>query len=455
MNFKNKKVAILGFEINGIDATEFLLKQGANITVYDRKTKKELELKEFDKKGVEFVLGPDYLKNGLKNFDYIFRSPAVYPYIPELIEAKKSEVEITSPIKLFFDLCPAKIIGVTGTKGKGTTCTLIYEILKKAGKDVCLAGNIGKPVLELLPKLTKNSFVVLELSSFQLIDMIKSPHIAVVLNITTDHMDWHKDRGEYIEAKTQIVRHQKNNDYAILNYDYTDSLSFARLSAAKKYYFSRSKKIIGSYVKNGKIILEVDGKNFQVGDTQKLLLRGEHNWENVCAASLASYLAGSDVDSIKQTIFSFKGLEHRLELVGKFNNVSFYNDSFSTNPQTTIAAIQSFKEPTTLILGGSDKGLDYDNLGKIITKSVSINAIVLIGLISGIIKKAILKSGYKGKLIELGSPKMSEIVKKCFELTPESGVVLLSPATASFDMFKDYKDRGNQFKKEVMKLPLS
>lgn len=453
--FGGKKVAILGFEINGVDAAEFLLKHGADITVFDKKTKEDLDLKDYDKKGVKFVLGPDYIKTGLTDFDYIFRSPAIYPFIPELKEAERSGVKVSSPIKLFFDLCPAKVIGVTGTKGKGTTCTLIYEILKKAGYKVHLAGNIGKPVLELLPKLTTKSYVVLELSSFQLIDMTKSPNISVVLNITTDHMDWHKDRKEYIEAKTQIVRHQRQNDFAVLNYDYSDSKSFEKLTNAKTFNFSRSKKVNGCYVDNGKIKLNVEDKIYDVGNANKLLLRGEHNWENVCAAVCASYLTGASIDSIKQTVFSFKGLEHRLELVDTVNGVSFYNDSFSTNPQTTIAAIQSFKEPTTLILGGSDKGLDYDELGKVIAGSKSINAVILIGSISGIIKKSILKYGYKETLIDIGSPSMSEIVNRCIEITPKGGVVLLSPATASFDMFKDYKDRGKQFKEAVKKLPFA
>lgn len=451
--FKDKKVAILGFEINGADAADYLLSQGADITVFDRKTKEELDLKGFDKRGVNFILGPDYLKGGLNKFDYIFRSPAVYPYISELTEAQKKGVEITSPIKLFFDLCPGKIIGVTGTKGKGTTCTLIYEILKKTGKDVYLAGNIGKPVLEFLPKLTKDSFVVLELSSFQLMDMTTSPHVAVVLNITTDHMDWHKDRKEYVNAKAQIVKYQTEKDFTVLNYDYEDSKNFEVLTKSHKFYFSRSKKINGCYVEKGTIKINVESTEHNLGRVDKLLLRGKHNWENVCAASLAAYLAGAHVDSIKQTIFSFKGLEHRLELVRKINDKSFYNDSFSTNPQTTIAAIRSFTEPTTVILGGSDKGLNYDELGKEISKSTNVKVVVLVGFIANVIKKSITEANFKGKLVKLDKPPMSEIVKKCFELTPRGGVVLLSPATASFDMFKDYKDRGNQFKEEVKKLP--
>lgn len=450
-DFNNKKVAVLGFGLEGKDLAKFLLKKGAEITVFDRKSENELDFSDVDKKRIKFISGGGYLERGLDGFDIVFRSPGVYRYLPEIIRAEKRGVVISSPIKLFFDLCPGKVIGVTGTKGKGTTSTLIYQILKKAGKDAYLAGNIGIPVLEILPKLTSRSWTVLELSSFQLIDMKKSPNVGVVLNITTDHLDWHKDRREYVEAKTQIARHQKNNDFSVLNYDYKDSKSFERLTKSKVCYFSRLKRVEGCYVKNGEIILQVGSRMYDVGNTKKLLLRGEHNWENVCAAVCASFLAGADIDSIRKVVFSFEGLEYRLELVGKIKGVSFYNDSFSTNPQTTLAAINSFDEPITLILGGSDKGLSYDDLGKEIFRKKNVNSIILIGHIGDKIGESLKKAKFKGKIMNLGKASMSEIVKGCIDLTPRGGVVLLSPATASFDMFKDYKDRGRQFKEAVKK----
>jgi len=371
--------------------------------------------------------------------------------LPELKEAEKKGVVITSTIKLFFDLCPAKIIGVTGTKGKGTTATLIYEILKAGERDAFLAGNIGLPVLELLPKLKKESWVVLELSSFQLIDLTKNPHIAVVLNITEDHLDWHKERSEYVFSKSQIVRHQAASDYGVFAYDYDDSRNFSKLTKAKAFYFSASQKVKGCFVENEKIILDVE-KTFILGYTKRLLLRGKHNWENVCAASLASYLAGVSVQSIKSVIFSFKGLEHRLELIDVVAGVSFYNDSFSTNPQTTIAAINSFTEPITLILGGSDKGLNYDDMGEEISKKENIENIILIGETAGKIKISLEKAKFNGNLIEMGKAEITKIVDKCFRVTPKGGVVLLSPASASFDMFKDYKERGEKFREAVKKL---
>ena len=408
-----KKIAILGYGLEGQDAEKYFKNQGAEITILDQK---------FDK---------NYLKD-LNRFDLIIRSPGVYRYLPEIVEAEKSGVEISSATKIFFENCPAKIIGVTGTKGKGTTTTLIYEILKKAGEDVYLAGNIGKPYLELLPKLNKDSFVVMELSSFQLIDMDKSPYIAVVLNITTDHLDWHKNREEYVEAKKNIIRYQTALDWAVINEEYETPKSFAKETKAKVILFSKQ-ELPEKYKKN-------------------LLLRGEHNWENVAAAvSVAKILKISDRD-ILGVLSTFKGLEHRLELVGVKDGRSFYNDSFATGPQPTIAAIKSFTEPLTLIFGGYDKGLDYEELCQEISQRKNINNIILIGDIRERLKKELNKKGFSGKIIDLEHSLMGKIVETAYKNTSKGGVILLSPAAASFDMFKDYKDRGNQFKKAVWSL---
>lgn len=409
MDFKSKKVAVLGYGLEGKDAESFLKKQGAQVAILDQK---------FDK---------NYLKN-LRDFDVIVRSPGVYRYKKELIDARKSGVEITSAIKIFFDMCPGKIIGVTGTKGKGTTSTLIYEILKQAGFDVYLAGNIGRPYLELLSVISNKSYVILEMSSFQLIDMTKSPHIAVVLNITIDHMDWHKNKKEYIQAKENIVKFQHTSDWAVLNKEYSVSRSFAKKTKANVILFSK-KTLEDRFKKN-------------------LLLRGEHNLENVAAAVNVAEILEIKDKVILKTISGFKGLEHRLELVGSFGGVAFYNDSFATGPQPAIAAIKSFTEPETLILGGSDKGLDYSPLGKIISQQQNVKNIILIGQIRDQIKKHIRNK----KIYDLGRSKMADIVKKAQKITPKGGVVILSPAAASFDMFENYKDRGNKFKEAVKDL---
>ncbi len=448
---KGKNTAVVGLGLEGKDLVSFLLKCGADVTVFDQKTESELDFSGVDKKKINLKCGSDYLSGGFLDFDIVFRSPGIYRYIPEFVTAEKNGVKISSAIKLFFELCQGKIIGVTGTKGKGTTSTLIYEILKKEGKDTYLVGNIGKPYLEILPKLKKRSWVILELSSFQLIDLDRSPNIAVVLNVTVDHLDWHKSVEEYVESKTNIVKNQNNNDFAVINADYKTPRSFANKTKGKVYYFSRVKEEKGCFVKDKKIILNID-KREVIGRVTELQLRGEHNWENVTAAVCASKLAGASINAIRKTVFTFKGLEHRLELVKEKNGVSFYNDSFSTNPQPTIAAIKSFREPITLILGGSDKGLSYDQMAKDIVKNGNVESIILVGQIAPLIKKSLKKANFIGRIFDSDVLSMEEIVKVCFKNTKKGSVVLLSPASASFGMFKDYKDRGNQFKAAVNRL---
>ncbi len=289
-------------------------------------------------------------------------------------------------------------------------------------------GNIGKPYLELLPKLKKDSLVVMELSSFQLIDMTKSPSIAVVLNITLDHMDWHKNKEEYVESKKNIVSHQNPDDFAILNEEYETPKNFAKITKGKIIYFSKA-CLEGKYKQN-------------------LLLRGEHNLENIAAAVAVAKIVGVKEDIVLKTVRSFKGLEHRLELVGTVNGVTFYNDSFATGPQPTIAAIKSFTEPETVILGGSDKGLDYGQLRDELEERDNVKNLLLIGNTGEKIG-----SGIKGKnIVNLGKTSMDRIVEEAYRVCPKGGVVILSPASASFDMFKNYKDRGAQFKEAVLKL---
>lgn len=447
-DFSGKKVAVLGLGVEGQDVVRFLFKKGAAITVFDQKKAAELgeSYQEFKKKGVDFKLGENYLKDGLVDFDFIFRSPGFKPSLAAIRTAEKKGIVVSSATKLFFDLCPAKIIGVTGTKGKGTTATLIYRILKEAGKDVYLAGNIGEPMLALLPKLKASSLVVLELSSFQLIDLEKSPHLAVVLFITSEHLDYHQSKEEYIRAKSNIVRYQTENDFTVLNADSPTSSSFASLTRAKVVFFSRQKKVDGCYVEGRKIFLF----NQLVGKVDQLQLRGAHNWENVCAAILAASFLGVTLEPIKKAVFSFKGLEHRLELVKAVKGVSFYNDSFSTTPETAIAAIRAFREPIVLIAGGSEKGSDFTELGREISHS-SVKTLILIGMMAVRIKKACQKAKFKGKIID-GPKTMKGIVELASKETEPGGVVLLSPACASFDMFENYKERGNQFKKYVQAL---
>jgi len=456
--FKEKKVAVLGLSTEGIESVKYLIKSKAIVTACDRKTDKELpeNIINFLKKSkVNLNLGPKHLDN-LNRFQYVFRSPGIPFWNNKLKEAKKNGVIITSLTKVFFDICDNPIIGITGTKGKGTTSSLIGKILEEDNKKVYVGGNIGNPLINKLDNIPKNAWIILELSSFQLEDIHKSPKIAVVLNITNDHLassskespNYHNSINEYIEAKRNIVNFQKENDFAVLNSDYGRSLSFKDYTKAKIYTFSIKTEVKnGAFVKENKIILSINGEKHLICKTEDVLLRGIHNLENITAAITASYLTGVKISSIINAVKNFKGLEHRLELIGEKNGVTFYNDSFSTTPETTIAAIKSFNNPIILIAGGSDKGADYSKLGEEIGKS-TVKAVILIGLMKHKIEKAIKDSGiFSGKIINNPNT-MKEIVKMAVIGAKKGDIILLSPGCASFDMFKNYKDRGDQFKSE-------
>lgn len=417
IKYKGKKVAILGVGVDTKDIVPWLEVQGAVITIVDENARK---LEEFE--------GIFQVKNSLdrlNNFDVIVRNPAVYRFRKEIVEAEKAGVEVTSKTKVFFDICPAKIIGVTGTKGKGTTATLIYEIFKAAGKEVYIGGNIGEGVFHLLPKLKKNSWVVLELSSFQLIDLHKSPRIAVVLMVTSEHLNWHRDEKEYVDAKKSIVAHQKSSDFAIVNKDYPNSVEIGKTARGKVVWVSSK----------------------DVGDIGEVKLRGDHNRENIAAAMAVARVVGISQSVVEDTIRNFKGLEHRLEEVRTVNGITFYNDSFSTTPETAIAAVKSFTEPEILILGGSSKNSDFTELGKVVSEAKNIKTVIVIGDEGPKIAKSI-----SGVMVKEGVGGMEKIVDLAYNQAKSGDVVILSPACASFDMFKNYKDRGEQFKAAIKKL---
>ena len=448
-SYKSKKIAVLGFGVEGRSTYCYLEKHGIKAAILDQESEEDFQAKNPGlSKNIELVLGNKYLES-LSRYDIIFKSPGISTHTPELIAARKAGSIIASQTELFFRLCPSKIIGVTGTKGKGTTSTLIYEILKSSGKDVYLGGNIGVPPIEFLDELKTESLVILELSSFQLQDLEISPNIAVILNITSDHLDHHKTVDEYREAKSNLVRFQGDTDYAVINADYAVPMALAAKTNAQKRYFSRQKAVQGCYHHDGQIFMETDAGVVNIADKNELRLRGEHNLENIAAAIEASYLAGADIGSIRRTVKSFKGLEHRLELVRDLDGVKYYNDSFSTVPETAIAAIRSFDEPKIIILGGSDKGSDYRDLAEVIIGS-NIKAVILIGDTAGKILSDIGKR-YSGTIIT-GLGTMEEIVERAKENAGKGDVVLLSPACASFGLFQNYKERGNQFKKAVQKL---
>jgi UDP-N-acetylmuramoylalanine--D-glutamate ligase len=379
-----------------------------------------------------------------------------------LLSREKEGLVITSQTKWFFEHCTASIIGVTGTKGKGTTATLISKMLNSKPEiqspksQIYLTGNIGAiQPFEILDNLTKTDTIVYELSSFQLQDLTQSPHTAVVLMVTQDHLDMHKNVQEYHAAKEAISKYQSKDDIVVYNADYPATVEIANLSPGLKYQVSRFGEVArGCFVKGNFVICRgLEGEGDRVITAQDAIaLRGSHNLENVCAAVTVSLLHGASSDSIQNVLKEFKGLEHRLEFVAEKNKIKFYNDSISTIQDTTIAAIRSFFEPQILILGGAGKNLDFSQMAQEISGAENIKAIVLIGQEAGRIKSEIEKAGgFKGTFHE-GAQTMQEAVAQSL-LSAEAGdIVLLSPACTSYDMFVDYKDRGKQFKSVVLAL---
>lgn len=465
-DLRHKKVAILGVGVEGLALAEFLHDSFAMVTVLDEREEKDIDPDVFEKLGqldTPGVFGAAALSN-LSEFEIIFRSPGIKRNQEALDEAFNKGVIISSPTQLFFDLCPCPIIGVTGTKGKGTTSSLITEMLKaeaslakdehgesRRGFNVYLGGNIGTPPLTFLEVLRPEAKVVLEMSSFQLQDLTTSPHIAVMLMTTSEHLDYHKDVYEYIDAKRNILRHQTVNDFAILNKDYPASNESDVETIGTIYKVSREQNIeAGCYVHEDKIILKMseteDG--IEIIDANDILLPGKHNLENVCAAVLAATLAGVQLKSIVQVLKTFKGLEHRLELIKDIHGIRFYDDSFSTTPETAIAAIEAFTEPEILLLGGSSKNSDFKLLGETITEAKNIKAIIAIGA-----EWNRIKSHIKGDLPHVqifeDCETMQDAVRRAASIAENGDVILLSPACASFDKFKNYKDRGDKFKQAV------
>ncbi len=438
-----KKIAILGLGAEGLSLARFLYKQNiTNISICDQRTKHELKniVKQIPGKP-QLFLGKDYLKK-LSKYDICFRSPGVPSNLLEIKIIQKTG-KLSSPTNLFFEHCPAKIIGVTGTKGKGTTATTLYKIFKLADKDVYLVGNIGKSALDILNKINSKSIVIFELSSFQLEDIVHSPHIAVILNLFKDHLDHHKDMQEYQDSKLRIFKYQKKLDWAIINSDVKNIFKGQNIKSKKIYFANSISSSINISEKN--IILKLNNTKNSF-NTKNIKLLGVHNFFNLAVAGLVAKIYKVDNTYIQRTYNTFKGLEHRMELVRDIRGVKYYNDSIATVPESTIAAINAFKNPKILILGGSDKGADYSDLAKSINVN-KVKAVLLIGETSNKIKQS-LKNNKNAKIIFAISFKQA--IEKASKIACIGDIVLLSPACASFDMFSGYKQRGEQFK-EIIK----
>ena len=423
-------IAILGFGSQGQSAYEYWSSDGHSMTICDQNEQLVVP------NGAESQLGEDYL-NGLDNFDLIVRSPSIHPREIASANTPGTLEKVTSVTDEFLRVCPtSKVIGVTGTKGKGTTSSLIAKILEAAGEKVHLGGNIGIPPLELLKSgITENDWVGLELANFQTIDLHYSPMVAVCLMVVPEHLNWHTDFEEYVHAKAQLFANQTADNVAIFYAPNSTSRFITSKSPGQKIPYYEAP---GAHVEND--IIVINGQ--AICHTQEIKLLGAHNWQNVCAAITAIWGITQNVEAIRSVLTTFGGLEHRLELVRELHKIRYYDDSFGTTPETAIVAIEAFHQPKVIILGGSDKGASYDGLANVVAGS-NVRCAVLIGDTAEAIKIDLLAEGFTN--IVMGGDNMKDIVKAAKHHAKHGDVVLLSTGCASFGMFKNYKDRAEQF----------
>ena len=450
---KNKKVAIIGLGVSNSPLIDYMYKMNANITVFNNKTEDKIDksiLQKIEQYKIEKHFGENYLSN-LKDFDIIFKSPSVRPDLPEIQEEVKKGAKLTSEIELVIELSPCKTIAVTGSDGKTTTTSLIYEILKNKYK-CFLGGNIGIPLFTKIQGIKPEDIVVLELSSFQLMTMKKSPDIAVVTNITPNHLDIHKSYQEYIEAKTNIFKNQNEDNKLVLNYDNEITREFSKQAPGKVVFFSSKEKLENGVIyDDGTVKIVEDGLRRHVLKLKDTKLRGKHNAENICAA-IAATNGLVDIETQIKAITNFEGVAHRIEFVREINGSKWYNDSIASSPTRTIAGLNSFEEEIILIAGGYDKHLDYEPIAEPILNKVK--TLILMGQtaekIFGVVKQ---KKEEQNKQINIYKVKtLEEAIEKAKENAKPNQVVLFSPASASFDMFKNFEERGNKFKELVKKL---
>lgn len=450
----SKKVAIIGMGVSNLPLLDYFYNKNAKVTVFDKNTPSDEIMEKINKYRYEVEIG-EYNLSRLNGFDIVFRSPSVLPTREELVTAANKGAIITSEIEMVLKLAPCKIIGVTGTEGKTTTTSIIYEILKSSGKNCFLGGNIGKPIFTEIKNMKPEDIVVLELSSFQLMGMEVSPDISVVTNMYPDHLNIHSSYEEYQQAKKNIFLHQNENGVVILNYDNEITRKFANEVKSNLVYFSSLQKLKNGYVydrKDETIKRYANGKSENILKKQEIKLRGIHNYENICAALAATALIVDEKSQIK-AIKEFNGVEHRLEFVRELNGVKYYNDSIGTSPASTIAGLNAFDENIILLAGGSDKGLDYTEIGETIAKKVRV--LLLTGptaeKIENATKLAMNKAG-KETVEIIHCKDLQEAVSTANEKAKSGEIVLMSPASASFDAFKNFIERGIKFKEFVNNL---
>lgn len=448
---KNKKIAVIGVGVSNIPLIDYLFEKKAKVTIFDDREEEKISkeiLDKIKKYKFDYYFGKRNLDN-LHGFEVIFRSPSCLPTKPELVREKERGAVVTTEIEQLIKMAPCKVIGITGSDGKTTTTTLTAKILEDGGYNVYLGGNIGIPLFTKLKEIKPEDIIVLELSSFQLMDMEVSPDISAITNITPNHLNVHKDYQEYIDAKKNIYKHQKSTGILVLNADNELTNSCQNDANGDIILFSSKQRLDYGYIVEDGIIKECnDGIRRHLISQDEIKLKGIHNLQNICTA-LALTKDLVSIEKALNTIKEFSGVKHRLELVRVLNGVEWYNDSASTSPTRGISALNSFNKDIVLIAGGADKNLDYTPLGiKIVEK---VKSLILIGQTASKIYEAVkIEEEKQNKKVDIH---MCETFKQSLELAKRIAkpgqIVLFSPASTSFDMFKDMYDRGDKFRKEV------
>ena len=455
-SLQNKTVAVIGIGVSNRPLIELLLSRGVAVTACDKKDRATLgaPAEELVGKGCRLRLGPDYLKDLTE--DVIFRTPGMRPDLPELNAAVERGSTLTSEMEVFFEVCPCPILAVTGSDGKTTTTTIIAELLRAAGKTVHLGGNIGHPLLSETGGMRAGDIAVLELSSFQLMTMTRSPHIAVVTNLAPNHLDVHKDYAEYISAKENIFTHQFASDIAVFNADNEVTRSFVGRQRGALRTFSRRETVErGAYLapddagEGQAIWMSNENGRRQVLPLAGIKLPGIHNVENYMAAIAAVDRLVPD-KIIRDFAKNFGGVEHRIELVRELDGVRYYNDSIASSPSRTIAGLNAFPEKVILIAGGKDKGISYGSLGPVVNEHVKL--LILCGATAGVIRASVEQAENYGGLEIADVEDYHQAVSLARSRAKEGDVIILSPASTSFDRFANFMERGRVFKEIVNSL---
>ena len=440
-SLKGKKIAVLGLGVSNRPLVRLLLEFGCDTVGCDRTPREKLdpEVLELETQGCKLHVGEDYLEG--VEADVLFRTPGMHPGHPAIQTLVAKGAQVTSEMEVFFEVCPCTLIAVTGSDGKTTTTTLVSEMLKASGKTVWLGGNIGTPLLPLVRQMQETDYAVVELSSFQLMDMTRSPQRALVTNLAPNHLDVHKDMEEYVESKKNIFKFQKSGDLLVLNADNAITAEFAGNGETR--FFSRQGKPAHVVLRDG-VIYRGDTAVLNAAD---ILIPGVHNVENYMAA-IAMVEGLVEDETIRQVAKTFGGVEHRIELVRIKDGIRFYNDSIASSPSRTIAGLRSFSEKVILIAGGYDKHIPYDVLGPEICAHVK--KLFLCGATAPQIRKAVEDCGGQLEITDCGH--FEAAVKAAAAAAEDGDVVLMSPASASFDEFKNFMVRGECFKKIVREL---